>query len=264
MLLPVARRLVTNAPGEGRRASVPAATGAAVGVATLTWAAQHPSLLAAGYGAAGLVLLVFALRALLPRGTVTARPGLPTVVAARALLSGSYTGMEAYLPLTMTTVHSYSPMLSGLPLTVTALGWSAASMVQGRHPEWSRETALRIGFGLVAVTMVSFALVSQPWFPAWTAFLGCAVGGAGMGIAYPSLSVLLLRFSPAPERGFNTSAMQLADWVSSAVTVGFGGVLLGVLASTRQPSPAMAALGACLAGIALLGVFVTRRWPTHE
>ena len=75
--------------------------------------------------------------------------------------------------------------------------------------------------------------------------------------------MLLFRFSPEAERGFNTSALQLSDWFASALTIGFGGVLLSLLASTAQPSAPMAALAAFLAGLALLGVVITRRWPTQ-
>jgi MFS family permease len=245
----------------GQHAGVPAAVAVALGIAALTWAAQHPSGLALGYGLAGLVVLAVSLRSLLPRGTLTARPGLPTVVASRALIGGAFAGMEAYLPLTLSTVHGYSPAAAGLPLTVTALGWSAASAVQGRYPDWSREVLLRTGFALVACGLVVFAFVSQPWFPGWLAFVGCVIGGSGMGIAMPSISLLLFRFSAEHERGFSTSAMQLGDWVGSALTVGFGGVLLGLLASARHPSPAVAVLGACLAAIALLGVRLTGRRP---
>lgn len=217
LLVVVVRGLPDHVPAaEVRRAGVIPAVVAALGVAALTWAAQHPSPLALVYGTAGLVALGLALRRLLPTGTLTFRPGLPTVVASRALLSGAYAGMEAYLPLTMSAVHGYGPALAGLPLTVTALGWSAASGLQGRFLDWSREATLRIGFALVAVALVGFGFVAQPWCPAWLAFVICAIGGAGMGIAMPAVSVLLLRYSPAGERGFNTSAMQLADWVGSA------------------------------------------------
>lgn len=246
-----------------RRAGIPAALGAAFGVAALTWAAQHPSPVAIGYGAAGLVALGFALRRLLPPGTVTARAGLPTVVAARALLGGAFAGMEAYLPLTMTEVHGYSPALAGLPLTVSALGWSAASALQGRYPDWSRETALRLGFALVTGSLVLFAFVARPEVPGWLAFVACVAGGAGMGTGYPAITLLLYRFSPVAERGYHTSAMQLGDWVGSALTVGFGGVLLGLLASEGAPSNAVVVLATVLAALALLGVLITRRWPTQ-
>ncbi|WP_243770165.1 MFS transporter [Amycolatopsis acidicola] len=264
MLVPIARRLGGPEPGQRqRRAGVTAAVAAAIGVAALTWAAQHPSPSALGYGLAGLVALAFSARRLLPAGTLLARAGLPTVVASRALLGGAYAGMEAYLPLTMARVHGYSPALAGLPLTVAALGWSAASWLQGRYPDWSREVLLRIGFGLVAGSMVVFAFVAEPWCPGWVAFVGSVVGGAGMGTAYPSISLLLLRFSPVAERGFNTSAMQVSDWVASALTVGFGGVLLGLLASAERPSAAVFVLAVCLTGLALAGAGITRRWPTR-
>ncbi|WP_026360950.1 MFS transporter [Amycolatopsis nigrescens] len=263
LLVHVVRGLGGYLPGTGeQRAGVPAAVAAAAGVAALTWAAQHPSVPALGYGAAGLLALGFALRKLLPAGTLTLRPGLPTVVASRALIGGAYMGMEAYLPLTMSTVHGYSPAAAGLPLTVTALGWSAASAVQGRYPDWSRERSLRTGFVLVAIALAIFAFVSQPWFPGWGAYAACLVGGAGMGTAMPAISVLLMRFSPEAERGFNTSAMQLGDWVGSALTVGFGGVLLGLLASAQQPSAAVAVLSAVMAALALVGVLATSRWPS--
>ncbi|MBB1155201.1 MULTISPECIES: MFS transporter [Amycolatopsis] len=262
LLYKITRRLPAHVPlSAGRRAGVIAAVVAALGVAALSWAAQHPSPAAIAYGGLGLVALAVALRKLLPAGTMTSRPGLPTVVASRALIAGAYAGMEAYLPLTMTAVHGYSPALAGLPLTITALGWSAASALQGRFLDWSREASLRTGFALVAIGLVGFGFVAQSWFPAWVAFAVCAVGGAGMGIAMPAISVLLLRYSPEGERGFNTSAMQLADWVGSALLIGLGGVLLAAVASAAQPSAAMGLLSIALVLLALLGVQLTSRWP---
>ncbi|MEV6908205.1 MFS transporter [Amycolatopsis sp. NPDC051071] len=263
LLVVVAGKLPVHVPGESAvRAGVVPAVIAALGVAALTWAAQHPSLVALAYGVAGLVALAYALRKLLPAGTLTSRPGLPTVIASRALIAGAYAGMEAYLPLTMSEVHGYSPAFAGLPLTVTALGWSAGSMLQGRFLDWSREASLRAGFALVATSLAIFAVVPLPSFPGWMAFVASAIGGAGMGIAMPAISVLLLRYSPEAERGFNTSAMQLDDWVGSALTIGLGGVLLASLASAKEPSVAILVLSVLLTGLALLGVRLTGRWPS--
>ncbi|ASR34643.1 MFS transporter [Prauserella marina] len=263
LLIPALRRITRagqpDGEGGGRRASVWAAVSAALGIAALTWAAQHPSSLAAGYGLAELVLLAAALRTLLPRGTSRARSGLPALVASRALLAGSFAGMEAFLPLTMTGVHGYGPALAGMPLTTAAVSWSAASVVQGRKPDWRRESLVRAGFCFLAVGLALFTAVSQAWCPGWVAFVGAAAGGAGMGIALPSISVLLLRLSPVAERGFNTSALQLGDWVASALAIGLGGVLLGALASAAAPGPSVAVLGALLAASALLGVVMTGR-----
>ena len=262
LLVVVVRRLPAHdVPARPRAARPGAAIAAAGGVAALSWAAQHPSPAALGYGLAGLAALGWALRRLLPPGTLTARPGLPTVVASRALACGAFAGFESYLPLTMSAVHGWAPAAAGLPLTVSALGWSAASMFQGRHPDWEREALLRAGFRLVAAGSVLFVLVAAPWCPGWVAFAGALLGGAGMGLAMPSISLLLLRFSPVAERGFNTSAVQLGDWVFSALVVGLGGVLLGVVGSAAAPSAAVAALGGLMVALATTGALLARRWP---
>ncbi|WP_091672311.1 MFS transporter [Amycolatopsis marina] len=266
LLVVVVRRLgPPPAESQGtRRAGVLAALAAAAGVTALTWAAQHPSPEALGYGLAGLVVLGIALRGLLPSGTLRARPGLPTVVASRALIAASFAGIEAFIPLTMSAVHGYGPAAAGLPLTVSAIGWSAGSVLQGRYPDWSRERLLRSGFFLVATALALFAVVSQPWAPGWLVYVVSLFAGAGMGIAMPAISLLLLRFSTERERGFNTSAMQLGDWMGSAMTIGLGGVLLAGLASATEPSFAMAVLAVLMTAVALTGAVVTGRWPAAE
>src|SRR5699024_7231486 len=127
-------------------------------------------------------------------------------------------------------------------LTVSALGWSAASALQGRFPDWSRERLLRIGFVLVTVGLVLFGVVAQDWAPGWLVFGTAMIAGAGMGIAFPSITLLLMRLSPVAERGFNTSAAQIGDTTAQALVIGLGGVLLGTLASTAAPSAAISTL----------------------
>ncbi|CAM2903157.1 MFS transporter [Saccharomonospora xinjiangensis] len=260
LLLPVVRRLPAHvADPSARRAGIPSAVAAALAVAALTWAAQHPSPAALAYGVPALVVVAVALRRLLPEGTLRGRPGLPTVVASRSLIGGAFAGMEAYLPLIMSEVHGYNAALAGLPLTVSALSWSAASAVQGRYLGWGRETLLRAGFAFVAVGLALFALLAWGDAPAWVAFAAAAFGGAGMGVGLPSISVLLLRLSPEAERGFNTSAMQLGDWISSALAIGAGGVLLALGGGATNPSAGITTLASALAAIAVLGVVLARR-----
>lgn len=266
LLVAVVRRLgspAATSPG-ARRAGVLAAFAAAGGVTALTWAAQHPSPEALGYGLAGLLALGVALRGLLPSGTLLARPGLPTVVASRALIAASFAGIEAFIPLTMSTVHGFGAAAAGLPLTVAAIGWTAGSILQGRYPDWSRERLLRSGFFLVAAALGLFAVVSQSWSPGWPVYVVSLLAGVGMGVAMPAISLLLLRFSVERERGFNTSAMQLGDWMGSALTIGLGGVLLAALASAAQPSAAMGVLAVLMATVALTGAVVSGRWPMAE
>lgn len=260
LLVPLARTL--PAPQQrppGRRGLTAAALAAAVGLAALAWAAEHLRAANALLAAAGLVLLVPALRRLLPAGTVTARRGLPSVVLSRGLLAGAFFGVEAYLPLTLTAVHGTSPALAGLPLTVGALGWSAASAAQGRYPDYPRERLLRGGFLLLSVALAATSVAAFEAAPYWLVLPAWLAAGAGMGLAMPSIGVRLLELSPPGDRGFNSAALQIWDMLLSAACIGLGGVLLTALASAAAPAPAVLVLDPLLAGLALAGAALASR-----
>lgn len=213
----------------------------AAGIAAVQWSAQQATARAALLGAAGLVLLVLGLRELLPAGTARLRRGVPVVVALRGLLAGAFFAVESLVPLTLTLVHGYSPTAAGVPLTGGALGWAAASWWQGRRPEVPRHRLVRTGALLVAVAAGGMAVVAQAGSPGWLVYLVWPVGGLGMGLALSSVGVLLLAQTPPAERGRNSSALQLADSVCSALFIGSAGAL--VAASTRGALSLPAAAG---------------------
>jgi MFS family permease len=225
----------------------------------LSWAAQNPSTDTLWPGLAGAAVLVPALRMLLPAGTLRAKGNLSRVVLARGLFAGAFFGVEAYIPLTLTAVHGYSPALAGLPLTVGAIGWSAASMWQGRHPDLSRWALMRIGFAVLAAGLAGMAIVAPSWGPSWLAAPLWVVAGAGMGLAFPSASVLALHYAQPNERGFAASALQVSDMMFSAAMVGVGGVLLASSASAAHPAGAMVALNLLMGGVAVFGAVLFRR-----
>lgn len=261
LLVPTLRALPRTRPEPGapaRRGLPLAAVAAAAGVSALTWAVQHPSGTTLWIGLAGLAALAPALRVLLPRGTLRARPGLPLVVLSRGLFAGAFFGVEAFVPLTLTAVHGYSPAEAGLPLTVGALGWSAASTWQGRHPDVPRARLIRTGFLVLASGLAGMVLIAPAWGPGWLAAPLWVVCGAGMGLAFPSLSVLALGQAREGERGFASSALQVSDLVLSATMIGLGGVLLTALASTAAPTAAVVPLDLAMAGVALLGAVLFR------
>ncbi|GAA3015441.1 MFS transporter [Actinokineospora diospyrosa] len=236
-----------------------AALAAAVGIPAISWAAQHPSLATLWLGLGGLALLIPALRTLLPQGTLRGRPGLPKVILARGLFAGAFFGVEAFVPLTLTSVHGLSPALAGLPLTVGALGWSFASAWQGRRPDIPRTTLIRVGFGVLAAGLAAMVFVAVPWGSPWVAAVVWTACGAGMGLGFPSINVLALGLSPAGERGFTSSALQVSDTLFSATLVGLGGVLLAALASAAAPTGAVVPIDLVMAAVALLGAFAFRR-----
>ena len=245
-----------------RRGVLLAALGASAGLSALTWAAQHPTPATAVLAAAGVAVLVPSLRRVLPPRTVTAGRGLPTIVLSRGLLTGAFFGVEAYLPLTLTAVHDQSPAMAGLPLTIGALGWSAASAWQGRHPDYRRDRLLRAGFLMLAAGLAGTTLVALETVTPWVVLPFWVVAGLGMGLAMPSLSVRLLELSPAQDRGFNSAALQIWDMLMAAACIGLGGVLLVGIASTAEPSPAVLVLGVLMVGVALLGAALASRTRT--
>jgi MFS family permease len=258
-LVPVLRGLPPHTGGgaPARRGLPAAALAGGAGVAAVSWAAQHPTGVNLVLGVIGLVVLVPALRLLLPPGTLRARRGLPVTILARGLLAGTFFTVEAFVPLTLTAVHGYSPLAAGLPLTLSALGWSAASLWQSRRPGIPRETLVRRGFLLSAVGIAGVTLIAPAWGPAWATAPLWAFAGAGTGMAMSSLSVLTLAASTEADRGFNSAALQISDMLGTALLVGLGGVLVTSLSSTQVPTTGVVVLDLLMAAVALAGAVLT-------
>jgi MFS family permease len=260
LVVPAVRRLApraaTDAPSPARRGVIVAALAAAVGVSALSWASQHVGGTAAAVAAAALVVLVPALRRLLPRGVFGFRRGVPAIVAARGLLASVFFTVNAYLPLMLVETHGWSLAAAGLPLIVGSLGWSAASGWQGRHPDLDRSRLLRLGFCGVGLGTAGMLLVAPSWGVPWAAAPFWLVAGIGMGLGYSSLSYLVLQQSADGVLGFNTSAAQIADQLTTAVMIGLGGALLALLGA---PAAALPVLVAVLTGLAAAGAALAGR-----
>lgn len=261
LLMPVIRTLPAHERDPGavvRKGLGVAAVATAFGIAALTWAAQNPSFVTLWLGLAGVAALVPALRVLLPRGTFTGRPGLPATVLVRGVFAGAFFGVEAYVPLTLTAVHGFSPAMSGVPLTVGAIGWASASHWQGRRSDIDRAKLIRFGLVALGVAVGLMALVGADWGLAWLVLPLWLGAGTAMGLAYPSISVLSLDYAAPGDRGFVSSALQVNDMTFAAISVGLGGVMLATFASTAAPSAAIVPLNLLLAGFALFGALVFR------
>ncbi|MFD0684117.1 MFS transporter [Actinomadura fibrosa] len=232
------------------RARYTAAIAVAAGVTILLYALGHLTWTSVPVGLAGLIALGLGLPRLLPPGTLRIRRGLPSVIFARGMLSAAFFGMDVFIPLALTSLHHFTATEAGVCLTVGGLGWSAASQYQGRSKR-SREFFVLLGAALVTagIVLATVALQVSGWAaaPAWV------VGGAGMGFAIGSLSVLTLDQSPEEDQGVNSSALQIADTLGSSVLVGLAGALVAGFGGDRLGT-ALTVAGALFAGIAVLGI----------
>jgi predicted MFS family arabinose efflux permease len=268
-----------------RRASGPARTGArapldrrrlrlafgiALGAGLLQYAAQDLRPLSLVPAAAGAALLVPAVRGLLPRGTCRAARGLPSVVLLRGVSAGAFIAAESFVPLMLVTQRGLSPTLAGLSLAVGGGTWALGSWVQARpRVEPYRDRLMFLGMLLVAAAVAAAPSVLIPAVPVWTVAVAWGFGCFGMGLVIASTSVLLLHLSAPEEAGANSAALQISDALSNVLLLALGGAAFaalgggaaGVAASGAHPShpAAFAAVFLPMAGVALLGAWVTTR-----
>ncbi|MEV5407748.1 MFS transporter [Thermopolyspora sp. NPDC052614] len=248
-----------GALGRKLRWAVAAAVGAALlqyGGGLLQEGLGRQGGLGAGLLLAGLVVLGVALPPLLPAGTLRAARGLPTVVALRGLAAGAFFAAEVLVPLMLTTERGLRPWQAGLALTGSALAWSFGSWIQGRRPG-NRLLILRGGTALIAVGAALVGLTLFPAVPVLVCFVAWAISGLGIGMVYPTLSVLILELSPPEEQGANSSSLQISESLFSVVTIAVTGALLAALG--RSEPSYLASLGMTVL-IALTGTAIAVRF----
>jgi hypothetical protein len=223
------------------------AFGAAAGAAGLYLAGQLDGSAAPVVGVASALAVAVSMPRLLPPGALRAWPGLPAVIALRGLVAAAFLGAEVFLPLLLVRERGYSPTAAGLLLTVAAVSWATGSWVQGRRAAPAPATLLRLGTTSIAVGVAAVAGTVAPGVPVVVAVTGWLLAGLGMGLTYPTLSVLTLQLSPPAEQGANSSALQIADALFAAVVLAASGALFAALLH--------AGLLAYAAGFAVAGVF---------
>jgi hypothetical protein len=112
--------------------------------------------------------------------------------------------------------------------------------------------------GFVGTGVVAVSLTLVPAVPVVVAVAGWGVSGLGMGLVYPSLSVLTLELSATAAHGRNSSALQLWDSLFTAATLALTGSLFASLQPYAGAAAYLAGFGTA-AGLALLGVAVATR-----
>ncbi|MBP2705741.1 MFS transporter [Microbispora sp. RL4-1S] len=203
---------------------------AALGAALLQYGSGTPES-GIPLAAAGLAALALSLPRLLPSGALRAARGLPAVVALRGLAAGSFFAAEVFVPLTLTAERGLSTAQAGLALTGGAVAWSFGSWIQGRLPG-ARVRTLRLGTALIALGVSITALTVFRQVPVAVAFGGWMTAGLGIGMVFPTLSVLVLELSAPGEQGRASASMSIGESALSIVAVALTGALYAVFRGT--------------------------------
>lgn len=202
---------------------------------------------------ASVVVIGLASRPLLPRGTLVAARGLPSVVLMRGLIAGALFGAEIYVPYLLIDEYGFSPTWAGLGLTAAALAWAAAADVQGRFGERLGNVRITvIGSSLLVTSLVIAAVTAVGHLHPAVLIGGWAFAGAGMGLMYPRLTVLTLAYSTPQNQGFNSSALSISDSIGAASAIAVLGLVFTALAGTDAGFPAVFAIAGLLALAALI------------
>jgi predicted MFS family arabinose efflux permease len=204
--------------------------------------------------AAAVAVALLAVRPLMPRGTLTARRGLPSVILTRGLASAAFFGAEVYLPYLLVERYAFAPTFAGLTLTGGAIAWAAASAIQGRlGTRLEHRRAVRIGSALVlGAVVLAFVTTVLAW-PAAVAIGGWILAGGGMGLMYPRLSVMTLALSTRDTEGFNSSAMSISDSLGGALALAGTGVVFAAFSTAAASFAGVFALTAVI-GVAAVAV----------
>lgn len=205
---------------------------------------------------AAVVLLVVAVNVLLPKGIWRAARGLPSLILMRGLMGTGFTIADVYLPLFMIDQRQLPAWLAGLSLTVGGVTWAVGAWLAGRGT-LSPAQSLRRGAAFMLFGMLIATLVLLPGWPVWIAWVGWAAGGFGIGIAYPTQSVLVLGESKPSEQGTNAAALQLSETLLTATMLAVVGAVFAALLGIGEAGYVMAFGVACALGAATL--LVSRR-----
>ncbi|GGS45479.1 MFS transporter [Actinokineospora fastidiosa] len=178
----------------------------------------------------GAVVAVAGMVAILPAGTARLRPGAPAALGAMVLFAIGYFGADSLITVLITSGFRMSIGQAAIVLSAAPLGWAVTSLLTTQFAsERAKKHFPAVGLGLTALgTAVlvvelavggSFAIVLAAW----------AVGGIGVGLAYPGLYI---RATTASASGF--TAAELATAVITAECVGqlLGRAVGGALSST--------------------------------
>lgn len=234
------------------------ALGVAIGVAVAQTSSASRTTLP--FVALALVMVFALLPTLLPKGTLTLRPGVGPVVLSRMLANGVLIAVEAYFLLYLQNERGWDPGPAGLVVTIGSVTWALGSFVQTRLLDTgTRIRAARTGAVLVTIGALFALTITIDRLPTWIPIAGWALAGFGMGLMYSIMAVLALEYTPKERHGEISGSLQIADSAGAAIGLSlFGAVMVGFAGTSVNPFVAGFAM---MAGFALLSVISVGRVP---
>ncbi|GAA1725395.1 MFS transporter [Aeromicrobium alkaliterrae] len=176
--------------------------------------------------AGGVVLAVGAGLRLLPRGAWSGARGVPSMIGTRGAVGASFTLAEVNLPLLLVLGRDLPLVAVGAVLTSGAVTWCAGAMLAARWERLADKVLrVRLGAALVAVGIAGSALAAVAAVPLAVPVAFWGVGGLGIGMAFSTISVLVLDAADGGSYGSSSSALQLNDYLVTSTVLALGSVV---------------------------------------
>jgi MFS family permease len=212
--------------------------------------------------AAGLVVTIPALRKVTPRGTLTAREGLPAASAAAFLASAAFFATDGFVTLMLTETRGLSLAVASVVLTSASIAWAFGSWWQSRTiGRLGTRVLTAIGAVLIGVgsAVVAVGLLDVPVV---VPYAGWTIGAVGMGIVFPTIPLSVMGQATEGREAGELSSMILMDYLGVGIGAGLGGASVALAdAGTLTIEGGLAgAFGISVAAAALLAV-ASRRLP---
>jgi MFS family permease len=114
-----------------------------------------------------------------------------------------------------------------LALTVATVTWTTAAWIQAHVArQASPRRMIRLGLSIIVVGILGITGVLLSDVSIWFGPIAWGVAGFGIGLAYSSLTLVVLESAPAGQEGSATSSMQMTNMAAAALATGIGGAFI--------------------------------------
>lgn len=201
--------------------------------------------------AGGLALVVRLLDRVLPSGTRSAQPGLPSAIAFKTLLAMCFFGVEGFLPLATTQLLAWTTLQAGLLLSAAGVAWTVGSFAEARFGGRADGRGALLGGAFVLAGVVGEIIAVQAGQSMAWLYGFWIVAAFGMGVGYNVANSTAMARTGSGDEGLTSSALGISDSLGIAIGTGLGGAW--VAAGEAFGRPLAPTLGLQLWSMAAVG-----------
>ena len=206
--------------------------------------------------AAGAVVAVIGISAIMPSGTSTLARGTPAALASMTLFAIGYFGADSLVTVLLTDTYRATLGQAAIVLSAAPLAWALTSLAISRFMRGKAKRLFPVIGLAVAAGGVLAVAVGAPSFT--IALVGWTMTGIGVGLAYPALYIL----STTP----GASDLDATELAAAVITAEAFGGLLGRAAggAISSGSTDLSITYLVFAAALVLAVYAATRTSTAE